>query len=169
MQNLEKRFDHLVRSARTKGSGLVQVSERIEAALDTVPNNKPFFLYFGFNQPHRKFSATYDGIDPAKLALPPDWPDLPEVRIDYARYLASVRELDQGFGQIMQLLVERGIEENTLVLFMGDNGEALLRGKGTLHDRGTHVPTIDSLARSCGPTFQILCSCLRHGPGSNDS
>ena len=40
----------------------------------------------------------------------------------------------------MNLLKTRGIEDNTLVIFMGDNGEALLRGKGTLFDRGTHVP-----------------------------
>ncbi len=172
MQNLEKRFDHLVRNAKTKGDQLDQVSSRVSAALDTVPDNKPFFLYFGFNQPHRKFSATYDGIDPDKLALPPDWPDLPEVRVDYARYLASVRELDQGFGQIMQLLVERGIEDNTLVIFMGDNGEALLRGKGTLYDRGTHVPLLirwpgqvaphsESSALVCGtdlgPTILEVC------------
>ncbi len=142
MQNLEERFDHFVRSAGTKGDQLDQVGQRIDTALDTVPENKPFFLYFGFNQPHRKFSATYDGINPDELRLPPDWPDLPEVRVDYARYLASVRELDQGFGQIMQLLIDRGIEDNTLVLFMGDNGEALLRGKGTLYDRGTHVPLL---------------------------
>jgi arylsulfatase A-like enzyme len=142
MQNLKKRFDHIVRSAKTKGNQLDQVSSRVSAALDTVPDNKPFFLYFGFNQPHRKFSVDYDGIDPNELRLPPDWPDLPEVRVDYARYLASVRELDRGFGQIMQLLAERGIEENTLVIFMGDNGEALLRGKGTLYARGTHVPLL---------------------------
>ena len=142
MQNLEARFDHFVRSARTKGDQLNQVGQRINTALDNVPKNKPFFLYFGFSQPHRKFPATYDGINPHRLILPPDWPDLPEVRIDYARYLASVREMDRGFGQIMQLLAERGIEDNTLVLFMGDNGEALLRGKGTLYDRGTHVPLL---------------------------
>ena len=142
MQNLEARFDHFVRSARTKGDQLDQVGQTINAALDKVPKNKPFFLYFGFSQPHRKFSATYAGINPDELILPPDWPDLPEVRIDYARYLASVREMDRGFGQIMQLLAERGIQDNTLVLFMGDNGEALLRGKGTLYDRGTHVPLL---------------------------
>ena len=140
MQSLEQRFDHFVRSASTKGDGLSEVADRVAAALDTVPEDKPFFLYFGFNQPHRKFAVNYDGIDPNLLELPGDWPDLPEVRVDYARYLASVRELDQGFGQIMQLVKTRGIEDNTLVIFMGDNGEALLRGKGCLLDRGTHVP-----------------------------
>ncbi|MDG2221397.1 MAG: sulfatase-like hydrolase/transferase [Rubripirellula sp.] len=62
--------------------------------------------------------------------------------MDYARYLASVRELDQGFGQIIQPLKTRGMEDNTLVIFLGDNGEAMLRGKGTLLARGTHVPLI---------------------------
>ena len=142
MQNLDQRFDHFVRSAGTKGDNLFRDADRIAAALDKVPEEKPFFLYFGFNQPHRKFTENYDGIDPSELKLPGDWPDLPEVRVDYARYLASVRELDHGFGLIMQLLKARGIEDNTLVIFMGDNGEALLRGKGTLLDRGTHVPLI---------------------------
>lgn len=59
-------------------------------------------------------------------------PDLPEVRVDDARYLSSVRELDEGFGKIMQLLKTRGIEDNAIVIFMGDNVEALLRGKKNL-------------------------------------
>lgn len=142
MQSLDQRFDHFVRAARTKGENLVKVADRVANALDLVPDDKPFFLYFGFNQPHRKFSQKFNGIDSNKLILPADWPDLPEVRIDYAKYLASVRELDYGFGLIMKLLKNRSIEDNTLVIFMGDNGEALLRGKGTLLDRGTHVPLI---------------------------
>ena len=140
MQSLDQRFDHFVRSASTKGDNLLRVGDRVAAALDKVPDEKPFFLYFGFNQPHRKFALKHDGIDPSELKLPADWPDLPEVRVDYARYLASVRELDQGFGLIMNSLKTRGIEDNTIVIFMGDNGEALLRGKGTLFERGNHVP-----------------------------
>ena len=107
-----------------------------------MPEDKPFFLYFGFNQPHRGFSKEHEEIDPEKLSLPQDWPALPEVRIDYARYLNEVRDLDRGFGMVLDVLKEKKLEENTLVIFMGDNGEALLRGKGTLYDRGTHVPLI---------------------------
>lgn len=140
MQNLESRFDHFVRRASTKGNKMNEVSKRIDAALDKVPVKKPFFLYFGFNQPHRGFENDHEGIDPKKLRLPADWPDLPEVRVDYARYLDEVRDLDFGFGLVMDSLEARGVAENTIVIFMGDNGEALLRGKGTLHDRGTHVP-----------------------------
>ncbi|MEM1227470.1 MAG: sulfatase [Planctomycetota bacterium] len=140
MQNLAMRFDHFVRSAKTKGDQLDQVANRVGAALDKVPDGKPFFLYFGFNQPHRRFGDDHEGVAPEHLALPADWPDLPEVRVDYARFLDEVRDLDRGFGMLMNLLEERHIAENTIVIFMGDNGEALLRGKGTLYDRGNHVP-----------------------------
>ncbi|VGO20695.1 Choline-sulfatase [Pontiella sulfatireligans] len=136
----ESRFDHFVRGAKTKGEYLKNVPGMFGAVLDEVPADKPFFLYFGFNQPHRKWGDDHEGIDPAELKLPGDWPDLPEVRLDYSRYLAEVRDLDIGFGMIMKVLAERGLDKNTLVFFMGDNGEALLRGKGTLFSRGLNVP-----------------------------
>ena len=142
MQSLDKRFDHFVRRASTKGDNLEKVPHRVAAALETVPEGKPFFLYFGFNQPHRSFGDDHEGIDPQQLILPADWPDRPEVRVDYARFLDEVRDLDHGFGLIMKLLDQRGLTDNTVVIFMGDNGESLLRGKGTLHDRGTHVPLL---------------------------
>ncbi|MEM7143882.1 MAG: sulfatase [Verrucomicrobiota bacterium] len=138
----EDRFDHFVRGTSTKGEVLERVPEMVGAVLDEVPEGKPFFLYFGFSQPHRKWGEDHEGIDPAALVLPADWPDLPEVRLDYARYLAEVRDLDRGFGSVMGVLEERGIAEDTMVIFMGDNGEALLRGKGTLYGRGTHVPLL---------------------------
>ena len=138
----EARFDHFVSGANTKGEALAKVPGMFGAALDLVPAEKPFFLYFGFNQPHRKFGDDHESIDPATLKLPPDWPDLPEVRLDYARYLAEVRDLDTGFGSIMEVLEQRGLAKNTLVIFMGDNGEALLRGKGTLFSRGLNVPLL---------------------------
>jgi arylsulfatase A-like enzyme len=43
---------------------------------------------------------------------------------------------------ILNVLKEHGLDNNTLVIFMGDNGEALLRGKGTLYRRGIHVPLL---------------------------
>ena len=136
----ESRFDHFVRGARTKGEALAKVPALFGSVLDKVPAGKPFFLYFGFNQPHRPWGDDHEGINPAELKLPADWPDLPEVRLDYARYLAELRDLDTGFGSIMNVLEQRGLAKNTLVIFMGDNGEALLRGKGTLHTRGLNVP-----------------------------
>ncbi len=144
LKYLDRRFDH-VRILSTKSAAeLARVPQVFAEALDKVPAGKPFFLYFGFNQPHRAWKGVTPSVtfDPARLKLPPDFPDLPEVRADYADFLHVVYDLDQGFGAVMTVLEERGLAANTMVIFMGDNGESLLRGKGTLHERGTHVPLI---------------------------
>jgi len=140
---LDERFDHHdIVGSKSKAKG----NDLFGAVLDKVPAGKPFFLYFGFSEPHRGFPPPppeHAGMfDPAKLQLPPDWPDLPEVRADYARYLYKVWRLDGKFQHLMDVLEKRGLTRNTLVVFMGDNGEALLRGKGTLYQRGTNVPLI---------------------------
>ncbi len=156
----ESRFDHFVRGAATKRDEILKVGEKVDLVLDSVPDGKPFFLYFGFSQPHRNWGDDHDGIDPDQLVLPPDWPDLPETRLDYARYLAEVRDLDTGFGLIDNVLEKRGLKGNTLLIFMGDNGEALLRGKGTLYSRGTHVPLLVRWPEvvEAGSTSDILVS-----------
>jgi len=137
---IDDRFDHFVASAST--GNVKRIPEWIHSILDKVPDGKPFFLYFGFNQTHRGFGESHEGIEPDQLELPPDWPDLPEVRLDYARFFNKLRQLDEGFGYIMDVLRERNLENDTMVVFMGDNGEAILRGKGTLHQRGIHVPMV---------------------------
>jgi len=135
------RLDHC-QISRTKWELLSSVPETFSIVIDEIPEDKPFFLYFGFNQPHRGWGDDITGIDPNELKLPADWPDLPEIREDYAKYLTELRDLDWGFGQIDSVLESRGLKENTIVIFMGDNGEALLRGKGTLYQRGINVPLI---------------------------
>jgi len=141
MVYVESRFD-LVSMFSTKGKALAMVPQKLDTILNKVPKGKPFFLYFGFNQPHRRFDENFEEINPDQLVLPPDFVDLPEIRKDYARYLSDLREMDLGFGSIMKVLEERNLTKNTIVIFIGDNGEALLRGKGTVHGRGIHVPLI---------------------------
>jgi N-sulfoglucosamine sulfohydrolase len=141
LSRIGDRFDY-VNTFGTKGLAPTEVAARVGATLDKVPAGKPFFLYFGFNQTHRKFVADHSDIDPSRLHLPPDWPDLPAVREDYAAYLADLRSMDRQFGSLMAMLKARGLAENTIVVFMGDNGEAMYRGKGTLYERGNHVPLI---------------------------
>ncbi|MBI4626943.1 MAG: sulfatase [Verrucomicrobia bacterium] len=141
LKYLEVRFDHV----DIHGTGS-DPSKSFNAVLDRIPKEKPFFLYFGFNQPHRRYRSQADDkvtmFDPARLRLPPDYPDLPEVREDFANFFYTVSILDRGFGGIMKVLQERGLAGNTIVAFMGDNGESLLRGKGTLYERGCHVPLL---------------------------
>src|SRR5262249_59941763 len=64
------------------------------------------------------------------------------VREDLGRYCDEVARFDGYVGDIVEELRRRGLLEDTIILVMGDNGGALLRGKGTLYDLGLRVPLI---------------------------
>ena len=110
--------------------------------LNKAPKNKPFFLQLGYSDPHRVFTAKEFEPDPEQLQLPVGWPDTKGVREDFAAYLGEIQRLDAEVGRVLDELKKRGLEQNTLVVFMGDNGGALMRGKGTLYNLGINVPLI---------------------------
>lgn len=123
-----------------------QVSDSIFAQynqfLDRVPSGKPFFLQVGYSDPHRIFTAKEFAPEPATITLPPTWPDTRLVREDFAAYLGEIQRLDKEVGYVLEDLKRRGLDRNTLIVFIGDNGGALLRGKGTLYNTGINVPLI---------------------------
>ncbi|MCI0462077.1 MAG: sulfatase [Gemmataceae bacterium] len=112
--------------------------------LQMVPKGKPFVLQLCFSDPHRPYdrNAIAKPHDPAKLKLSAHFPDTPKVREDFARYYDEIARFDSDFGQVLAVLEEMGLAPDTIVIFMGDNGAALLRGKGTLFDLGVHVPLL---------------------------
>ena len=67
-------------------------------------------------------SRTYK---PSDVTVPGFLPDLPGVREELSQYLNSTRRLDDTFGRVMQALNESGMAENTLVIFISDNGIAV--------------------------------------------
>lgn len=121
-----------------------KVLDELDNFLDKRPAGKPFFIQVGFSDPHRPFNTFVEGKrhDPKSLVLPPHFPDTKLLREDFAQYYDEVSHLDQLFGQAMQILDKRGLNKNTVIVFMGDNGAALLRGKGTLYEYGLKVPLI---------------------------
>jgi arylsulfatase A-like enzyme len=112
--------------------------------LDKVPRGKPFVLQLCFSDPHRPLdrNAIPKPHDPAKLKLPAHYPDTMLVRDDFARYYDEISRFDGDFGHVLEELGKRGLADDTMVVFMGDNGASQLRGKGTLYDFGVHVPLI---------------------------
>ncbi len=108
--------------------------------LEGAPKDKPWFFWINYGDPHHPWDASVRKIDPAAVKLPPHWPDLPGVREDLARYSEEVEHADRDFGDVMAALRKAGQEENTLVVFMGDNGMAFPHGKGSLYDLGLNVP-----------------------------
>jgi arylsulfatase A-like enzyme len=103
--------------------------------------DKPWFLQFCFFDPHRPNDAG-DHPSPESLTLPGHYPDLPITRGMLGRYYKAIERLDGDVGSLLDILKERGLDSNTLVVFMGDNGAAQLRGKGTLYEFGINVPLV---------------------------
>lgn len=76
------------------------------------------------------------------VVLPPWFADTPEIRYDWAAYLDTVEYMDDEVGQLMQSIKDQGLQDNTVVIFIADNGRCNLRGKGYLHESGIHIPMI---------------------------
>jgi arylsulfatase A-like enzyme len=110
--------------------------------LDSVPKEKPFFIQVGYSDPHRVFTAKDFEPDPQKITVPESMPDTKLLRKDLAAHIGEINRCDHDLGRVLDELDKRGLAENTLVVFMGDNGAALLRGKGTLYECGLNVPLI---------------------------
>jgi arylsulfatase A-like enzyme len=106
-----------------------------------LSTHQPFFAQINFHETHREFNGA-NQADPSKIELPPYYPDHPVTRQDYARYLDATMELDRKVGLILNQLEKEGLAENTIVLFMGDNGESHVRGKQFCYEEGLHVPLI---------------------------
>lgn len=106
----------------------------------------PFFLYLAYNAPHtpiqppeewvRRVHQREDGIDSTR-----------------AKLVALIEHMDHGIGKVLTALHESGYQDQTLVLFVSDNGGQLdvganngpLRaGKGTVYEGGLRIPAIAS-------------------------
>lgn len=128
----------------------VRMAENAEAWIRG--GSQPFFLYFCFTDPHRAGRGfangpNYPGVteekyDPAQIKVPPYLPDWPEVRGDLADYYRSISRLDQGVGRLMQALRTTGHLEDTLVIFLSDNGPPFPGAKTTMYEPGVRLPLI---------------------------
>jgi arylsulfatase A-like enzyme len=111
------------------------------------PKDKPFFAQLTLQESHKGVGwplgrKETPRIDPAKLELPPYWPDHPVARDEYANYLEAIQLVDRYTGEVLARLEREGIADNTLVFFMGDNGSCLFRGKQFLYEGGIRVPLL---------------------------
>lgn len=97
--------------------------------IDFARRNKerPFFVYYTSLLTHGPIFETPDPLKPGQR-----WP---------ATFKSNVEYLDHLMGKLMASLKSEGLAENTLVLFVGDNGTGG-QGKGTLTELGARVPGI---------------------------
>ncbi len=116
---------------------------------------RPFFLMANSHDPHRPFAGSDDEIfyfgrhttpdrtySPEEITVPGCLPDLEGVRKELAQYFSSAHRADQTVGRILDALDDEGFRDNTLVLFLSDNGMALPYAKTNCYLNSTKSPYI---------------------------
>ena len=116
---------------------------------------RPFFLMANSHDPHRPFHGSQqeqnrlsDIPKPSRVyradevKVPGFLPDLPDVRTEIAQYYSSVRRCDDTVGAVMRALRESGQAENTLTMFLSDNGMAIPFAKTNCYLHSTRTPWI---------------------------
>ena len=126
-------------------------------------SESPFFLYYCTSDPHRSGDysedapganlfgnlpdSSYPGIHkvkykPEDVIVPDFLPDTPECRAELAQYYQSVSRLDQGIGRLIHLLVSAGKYQDTVIVYISDNGIAFPGAKTTVYEPGIHLPCV---------------------------
>ncbi|MEO0510466.1 MAG: sulfatase-like hydrolase/transferase [Verrucomicrobiota bacterium] len=132
---------------KVKHEGVYGPDLCLEYAMSFVERNKnqPFFLYYPMSLPHFPFNPTPDSTT---------WENGDRHEDDWEKYMPDmIAYMDKQIGQLVDRLNTLGIRENTLILFVGDNGtdgrvtsefngSSFKGGKSWLTDAGTHVPMI---------------------------
>jgi len=105
-------------------------------------SNDPFFLYLAYNAPHVPIQPPEEWLKKVRTREP----GITEKR---ARLVALIEHLDDGIGKVIQSLKESGMYENTVIIFLSDNGGQLSvganngkvrDGKGSVYEGGIRVP-----------------------------
>jgi arylsulfatase A len=124
----------------------------LEVYLDFIKTNakakKPFLAYYSTYLPHYPWEPTPDSKEKTYRAPNSDHKGDPKYFPDMLAYL------DKQIGSMLQTLDDLGIADNTIIIFLADNGtdtglinqwgerKSIAGGKGTMTDRGTHVPLL---------------------------
>lgn len=111
--------------------------------LQQRPTDQPFFLWLAASDPHRGYTSdTPSRNDLSDARIPPYMPDNDSVRLDFKEYYDEVSRLDHYVGDVVSELDRAGLSDNTLVLFITDNGRPFPRDKTTLYNGGIKTPWI---------------------------
>lgn len=111
-------------------------------------SDRPFFLSVNYPDAHRPFLDNVGGLPKLPLTGADVKPlaymgiDFPALRSDTAGYYNSLSRLDSLIGDLLRVLRESGKADRTLIVYLGDHGADLFRGKRTSYEGGVRVPLI---------------------------
>ena len=133
----------------------LEYKENLAVFIDSANiNQKPFFFQANISPPHRNYDSQLKGFehlipDPKSIDVPAYLPDTPMMREDLSKYYACIQLADACVGAIIETLKAKGIYENTLIIYTGDQGEPYHRAKASPYFAGLHVPYV-----AVGPGIQ---------------
>jgi N-sulfoglucosamine sulfohydrolase len=90
---------------------------------------------------------------PREVRVPSYLPDTKACRAELAQYYESVSRLDAGVGRLIDYLKDTGHYDNTLIIYLSDNGAPFPGSKTTLYEPGMRLPCIIKLPRPQKPGF----------------
>jgi arylsulfatase A-like enzyme len=128
-----------------------------DAAIDFITHqrDKPFFCYLAYNAPHTplqvpdRYHQMYAKLNLAHDQFPKIGHPLPGKanQDDTAKVYGMVTNIDDNIGRLLAKLDELKLAENTIVIFLTDNGpqqvrynSGMLMRKGSVHEGGIRVP-----------------------------
>jgi arylsulfatase A-like enzyme len=119
---------------------------------------QPFFAVFNLEVTHESqifpSSPARKGkplvTDPAKVTVPPYYPDTPLVREELARMYDNIADMDAQVGEILKQLEDDGLAESTIVFYWSDHGDGIPRSKRSLYDSGLRVPLMIRWPKALG-------------------
>jgi N-sulfoglucosamine sulfohydrolase len=113
---------------------------------------KPFYLMANSHDPHRPFHGSANDLDNVKMpsrtytedevVIPGFLPELPGIRKEMTQYFSSCKRADDTVGAILRALEDTGHAENTLVMFLSDNGMPIATAKWNAYVQSTKTPWI---------------------------
>jgi arylsulfatase len=119
----------------------------------SADKTKPFFVYLPLNAAHWPHFVPPGYREPIAKALQKALPELPELsperQTDLVSFLAMVASIDDNMGRLEDFLKKGGLRDNTIVIFLTDNGSTMgpryfnagmKGGKVTLWEGGHRVP-----------------------------
>jgi len=143
-------------TTQDKGTYATDLFRREAVRFVRSRKDHPFFCYVPFNAPHgasnleRPRPGVQAPVEYTRKHYGPYDPDKPHTReARRKRYMAAVTYMDEAIGQILSALEETGQTDNTLVVFLSDNGGSgdsdnspLRGGKSQMFEGGLRVPCI---------------------------
>ena len=130
----------------SKGISTIDYATNFEAFLNDRADNTPFCFWYGCNEPHRKYEygsgvrLGNKNVEMINGKVPKFWADVDSVRNDLLDYAFEIEWFDSHLQKMINLLKEKKILDNTLIVVTADNGMPFPRVKGQAYEYSNHLP-----------------------------